>query len=414
MPNIRLSVDYYNNIERAKFQGFPNVNILNELVDRNISIPKDEFLTYMLFTDQDDNYEGYRDYFEISYNINNRIGDLDRFVTFNNGSLQSRVSSSRMHDTRLTEKIGVGQGLCVVNKIHSLTAADWKKIPETNQHSTFDFTLKASTGNNYIQVENKGSIVGDNTDNRLVRHHYSGSYGILGKKTFVRAEEARLGIVPHGNLFYGTIGVLDENITSIAKVWLVDPPALEIMMDPQKYKLLARLHYYLDEFRKIGVREKIIKALKLRIDQITYSEDYLEYDKVQLDYKYPYPFHFFMERNNFAAFNTNEAFGRIFVVNRHQKNVPFLIAFPKALMRMIILQDFNGIINYEYISSFMKEDVQVFIQLKDIDIFDNQLSDNFKFVFNERSKYYQAVYFGKISHTNDGKIFGILDNNKIY
>ncbi len=265
MAIINLSLEYYDAAQQTLFQGFPNATQLNTLVQNVIAIDKANFLAYMMFTEQMDK-NGFRTYNDLQRRIQNRLGDIDDFLSFNNGSVQSKMTALEMMQPAFTERIGVTLGLCVINKIHGLTAADWKKIDETrgrNAHPTFDFEFPiASTGTTFIQAENKGSIVTDNTlQNASVQNHYN---GIKIKKDYVRAEEAKKQIYIHQNLYYGTIGVLDSRANGIGKVWLVDPPAFEIEMEPRKYKLLARLHYYLDEFKNIGVKGRIIKALETR------------------------------------------------------------------------------------------------------------------------------------------------------
>ena len=119
-----------------------------------------------------------------------------------------------------------------------------------------------------------------------------------------------------------------------------------------------------------------------------------------------------MDGKMFAAVDNNEAFGRIFIVDRNKNNYPYLIAFPKALMRIIVLQNFNSILKYEYNPDFISEDVQVLmrIRLKDIEL--SRLPSNMEFILNERRKYLEATYWGKVSHTNDGRIFGLLEKGK--
>lgn len=411
MQSINLSVEYYDTAQRTLFQGFPNATTLNNLVQNGITISRDEFLSYMMFTEQMDR-NGFRTYSDLQGRIQSRLGDIDDFLSFSNGSVQARIIGNDMMQIGFTERIGVALGLCVVNMIHGLTTADWKKIPTApgrKGHPTFDFEIPiASTGANFIQAENKGSTITDNSQqNNSVQAHYS---GIQGKKKYVRKEEQQRHIPIHQNLFYGTIGVLDNRENSIAKVWLVDPPAFGIEMEPKKYKLLARLRYYLDEFKNIGVKDKIIKALIKRIEEIENSSEYLKFDNVPLDYKYPRAYHLFMDGKMFAAVDNNEAFGRIFIVELKQNVLPFLIAFPKALLRIIILQNFDSILNYEYSPDFISENVQVLMRLGDKDLVEQKLPVNLKFILNERKKYYESTYFGKVSHSTDGRIFGLLNN----
>jgi len=413
METLKLSLEFFNLEQQKLFQSFPNAIILNTLDREGITISKDEFLANMMFTEQMDR-DGFRTYNELRSRIKHRLGDIDDFLSFNNESVQVRIIGNDLMQTGLTERIGVSLGLCVVNKIHGLTAADWKKIPTVpgrNGHPTFDFEISiASTGTSFIQTENKGSAIACNSlKTGSVRAHYN---SIQGKKDYVRKEETKRNIPKHQNFYYGTIGVLDNNKNSIGKVWLIDPPAFEIEMEPEKYKLLARLRYYLDEFKNIGVNIKIIEALEKRIKEIDDSSQYIKFDNVPLDYKYPRAFHLFMDGKMFAAVDNNEAFGRIFIVEHNKNSFPYLIAFPKALMRIIILQNFNSILEYEYNPDFISEDVQVLMRIGIEDLESNKLPLNIKFILNERRKYFEATYWGKVSHTNDGRIFGLLEESK--
>lgn len=412
MPNLNIDIAYYNDEQRNLFQGFPTANALNQIVQNGITITEDEFLAYMMFMDQDDNYTGYRTYAELRDLISSRLGDLHNYISYNNNSVQSIVPPERMHNARFTERIGISLGLCLINKIYGFTAADWKKIPETTLNSTFDFEIPvASTGTNFIQVENKGCIVDDNSYKRPT---VSSRYGeIKVKKDYVRDEERKKQIPIHQNLYYGTIGVLDNRPNSNAKIWLVDPPAFEIEMEPRKYKLIARLRYYLDEFKNIGVKKKITDALERRIKEIEASKDYNQFNFVKLDDKFPVSggYYLYMEGNVFANVDTNEAFGRVFLIEDKQTIVPYLLAFPKAIMRLIVRQDFESILNYNYNPDFMKDSISVLIRFTKSEYFEMNLSEKLNFVFNEKSRFFETVYFGKVNHTSDGRIFGVITNN---
>lgn len=414
MPYLKIDIAYYNDEHRALFQGFPNSNAINQIVQNGISITEDEFLAYMMFTWQMD-VNGFRTYAELRALVQNNLGAVNQLLSFNNGSIQARVIGNDLMQTGYTERIGVSLGLCLLNKIHNLTAADWKKIPTApgrNGHPTFDFDIPiASTGNNFIQGENKGSAVADNSiQNNSIEAHYS---SIIRKKKYVREQEAQLQIPIHQNLYYGTIGVLDNRPNSNAKIWLVDPPAFEIEMDPKKYKLIARLNFYLDEFRNIGVKKRITEALEERIKEIEFSKDFMQLNFKKLDDRFPVSggYYLYMQGNVFANVDTTEAFGRVFLIEAKQTIIPYLLAFPKALMRLIVRQDFESILNYEYNPDFMKESIPVLIRFNKSEYFERNLNEKLNFVFNEKSRFFEAVYFGKVNHTSDGRIFGALNSS---
>lgn len=415
MSDIRIDIGFYNSTQRELFQGFPNAERINGIVREGITITEDEFLAYMMFPWQMD-LAGFRSYAELRNQVQDNLGAVNQLLSFNNGSVQANVIGNDLMQTGYTERIGVSLGLCLMNKIHNLTAADWKKIPTMpgrNGHPTFDYEFPiASTGTGFIQSENKGSAIENNTDQRgTVERHYN---SILEKKEYVRNEEAKQQIQLHQNLYYGTIGVLDNRPNSNAKIWLVDPPSFEIEMEPRKYKLIARLRYYLDEFKNIGVKKKITDALEKRIKEIEASKDYNQFNFLKLDDKFPVSggYYLYMEGNVFANVDTNEAFGRVFLVEDKQTIIPYLLAFPKAIMRLIVRQDFESILNYEYNPDFIKDNISVLIRFAKPEYFEMNLSEKLNFVFNEKSKFFETVYFGKVSHTSDGRIFGALKNER--
>jgi hypothetical protein len=412
MPELKIDIAYYNEQQRTLFQGFPNSNAINQIVQNGITISEDEFLAYMMFTWQMD-FNGFRTYNELSELVQNNLGAVNKLLSFNNGSIQAREIGNNLMQTGYTERIGVSLGLCLLNKIHNLTAADWKKIPTVpgrKGHPTFDFEISiASTGNNFIQCENKGSAVTDNSiQNFSIVAHYS---SIERKKTYVRSQEEKNQNQIHQNLYYGTIGVLDNRANSTAKIWLVDPPPFEVEMEPRKFKLLARLSYYLNEFKKIGVKRRIIEALEIRIIEIEEAKDYNQFNFKKLDDRFPENggYNLYMEGRMLASIDTNEAFGRIFLIEDKKRVAAYLIAYPKTIMRLILRQDFEAILDYSYSSGFMKENVQVFMRISKSDFVKYKMQENLKFIFNERNRFFEAIYFGYVNYTSDGRIFGILN-----
>jgi hypothetical protein len=415
MTVIQLSIEYYNETQQHSFRSFPNIEYLDNIVKNGIAISKDEFLAYMMFTEQMER-DGFRTYTELQNRIQRRLGDIEDFLSFNNSSIQSKFNGIEMMQAGFTERIGVALGLCVINKIHRLTAADWKKIPEVpgkKGHPTLDFELPvASTGTSFIQVENKGSVTeNNNRKGSSIQNHYN---KIQQKKSYVRQQEADLQIPIYKNLYYGTIGILDGRTDSKAKVLLIDPPAFEIDMEHSKYKLIARLRYYLDEFNTIGIKETITRPLENRISEIMNSDNYLNYSNIPLvssRFSDSVSFYLNTDSNTEAIVDTNEAFGRFYEIESEEKPALYVIAFTKAILRMIIRQDFDGVLNYTYEPNFINENVTILLRSKEpIEQF--MSSEEIRFRLNERGKgrrrYYEATYYGRISHDSSGRIFGII------
>lgn len=360
MEMIDVSVKYYNKTEENLFLKYPNLIELKQLTDKVVSIKKSDLLSYMIFTEQKD-IAGFATFLELNNRVEKRLGDIDDYLTFTNRSVQSKFIGACM-DNNLTERLGVGLGLSVLNQLHNLTEADWKRIPEVpgpRGFKTLDFEISlASDGASYISVENKGSTVEDNLRKPSnISHHYS---SIKNKKISIN-----ITTTSHLSLHYGTIGVLDNKKDSIARVWLVDPPSTEIRMDPYKYKLLARLHYYLDEFRNIGIRKRILDALENRITEISNRQDYLSLNNIPLLERIRDSENFYIDnRNSFVAIDTNEAFGKFFTIQIKQNPFLFILAYPKSIIKAIVRQNFNEIIKFNYNPSFLNENIGILLRAK--------------------------------------------------
>jgi hypothetical protein len=335
--DLKLSVDYYNAAEKLLFQSYPNFASLSDILNREFSISKAEFVSYMMFTEQADE-DGWRTYPELKDRVQNRLGDIDDILDFSKGSIQSKQSSQRMNASKMTERIGVSLGINVVNKFHGLTEADWAITDDVyidgKRIKDFDYEIPlASDGTKFIQVENKGTVNDDNSyKTPSVSDHYS---SIKGKKSSILAREQSQGIPRNQNIYYGTIGVLDSQNT--AKVWLVDPPAFEIEWNPIKYKLISRLIYYSKLFSEIGIHNRFQVALDKRINQLFTAKDIYEFNLVPLDVSlktYTY-----IKYNNFVNINNNEAIGTFFFIN---SNEVFLLALTKVIIRLVLLQNFDG------------------------------------------------------------------------
>lgn len=259
--SLQLSVNYYNDEEAKLFKAYDNYTVIDQMIRHNLLISEDEFKSYMLFTEYADE-DGWRTYRDLADRVQHRLGDIEDFLDFSQGSIQTKMSSTRMNDSRMTERIGVSLGLSVVNKFHCLTEADWAITPNVyiggKRVKDFDCQIPmASDGSRFIQVENKGSINDDNNyKTSSVSNHYS---SIKGKKESILDKEKIQGIARHQNIYYGTISVLDNHNT--AKVWLVDPEAYNVNWDPKKYKLISRLIYYAKLFEEIGININIQNQL---------------------------------------------------------------------------------------------------------------------------------------------------------
>lgn len=405
--SLQLSVNYYNDEEAKLFKAYDNYTVIDQMIRHHLLISEDEFKSYMLFTEYADE-DGWRTYRDLADRVQHRLGDIEDFLDFSQGSIQTKMSSTRMNDSRMTERIGVSLGLSVVNKFHCLTEADWAITPNvyigSKRVKDFDYQIPmTSDGSRFIQVENKGSINDDNNyKTSSVSNHYS---SIKGKKESILDREKAQAIARHQNIYYGTIGVLDNHNT--AKVWLVDPEAYNVDGNPKKYKLISRLIYYAKLFEEIGINKNIQEELHERIDQILNSHDYTKYNNKTLKANQGVRYGL-IQTKNFVSINYGEIFGSFFFIKRDNIVQPFVVAMPKALINIIISQNFNEILKYEYQNYEMSDKVTVELSLKLNQTKEDSEYIEQKFVLDKKKKRYHYQSYQQVSYTSSGRIFGVI------
>lgn len=408
MP-LQLSVDYYNEEEAKLFKAYDNYTVIDRMIQHNLVISEDEFKSYMLFTEQA-NENGFRTYQELKDRVQHRLGDIDDYLDLVGGTITTKKSSERLSNTGMTERIGVSLGLNVINKFHGLTEADWAITPNVyiggKRMKDFDYQISmASDGSRFIQVENKGSIVDDNSYKRsTVSNHYS---SIKGKKESILDREKALSIARHQNIYYGTIGVLDD--CNIAKVWLVDPEAYNEIWDPKKYKLISRLVYYAKLLKEVGLHNNIQIALENRIDRLLSIEDYKSLNNIPLELKKGIPVNF-LQSKYIVTINYTEAIGSFFLIESKNEIQQFVIATPKSLVNLIIAQDFEKILNYEYNNDEMNDKVTIGLETKLSQTLEEFDYSQLGFVLNEKRKRYYLQSYQPINHIKSGRIFGMVNS----
>lgn len=407
--NLKVSVEYYNEKEKKLFKAYPNNRQIDELVNKDVKISKDEILSYMMFTEQGDE-EGWKTYSELKERVNYRLGDVDEYLNFTNDSIQAKRSSEKMSASNMTERIGVSVGINVINKLHGLTEADWAITKNTYldgkrvKDFDYEYPKTASDGSKYILIENKGTV---NDDNKLKSSSVSKHYkSIKDKKEDILKREALQGIKRHENIYYGTITVLDND--NVAKVWLVDPNANSMDWEPKKFKLISRLLYYFEIFKEIGIDKKIVSSLEERIKKILDSDNINVFDKKHLELGRI--FYQFIRSSNFVSINNSYALGTFFQVKNQIEGDVFIVAIPKALIKLIISQDFDQILKYDFNDSDFNDKVSIELSSK-FDVFEEEFKvSKTDFVFDERKKKYIYQKYQNIKFTSSGRIFGTINS----
>jgi len=253
-PTVRVDVDFYDAAEQSAFKrglAWPTLQAL----PAPINVSTADLCAYYLYYKLRPGITGFGSHSDLASVWVQALEEFRGQVEFASGSL--RLLSHVGMSTGTTERLGEAFGLAVTSALHGLHPADWHRIPKA-QHKTLDFTQppSASTGQVVIELETKGSAVGDNKlkPSNVGKHRAS----IQGKKAVIPAGSLATGI------HYGTISVLGDAPASVVRCWLVDPPA-ESIEDPERYKVIARLSYIADLLSFLGSRSPIAIALRNRI-----------------------------------------------------------------------------------------------------------------------------------------------------
>lgn len=275
---IKIDVEYYDSTEKVKLENYISADLIKSVAGHTIEIPTVDFLTYYIFYKKTPGKEGFSTFDDLSKRFSDSLTELDGYFTFDDGSLRTNVGENYT-DTATSERIGEAIGLSVVNEIHGLNRADWNKIDEIRgaaPKKTFDYEYEyevGSDGKNIIHIENKGSLVNDNSRKPpSISNHKS---NIVTKKVKIRADKS----YPYpSNLMYGTIGAIDSEKKRNAKCWLLDPDPEEIDIDPMKLRLLNRYDYLLNIILMISPRSHLTTALTNRFHDLAAIKDYQALD----------------------------------------------------------------------------------------------------------------------------------------
>lgn len=156
---IAVEVDYFDERAKAELSSYPTHAEIADIAGKTTHIATGEILTYFLFHKPRLHGDGLSHYQSLTKEQYSAIAMLDRYVEPNGTSLciatESRVG------TYIPEYLGEAVGLAMINRLHGMTEADWKRIEQEHGRRaapTFDYEheLKASDGKSIIQLEAKG------------------------------------------------------------------------------------------------------------------------------------------------------------------------------------------------------------------------------------------------------------------
>lgn len=408
---ITVDVSYYNNAERQELLKYPSAKEIEKIVSEGLMIPTAEFLTYYLYKRKRSGSSTYNDYESISKMIYKSLEDLDGFVVFNRTSI---CTHEEVHTQRedVSEHIGEAVGLSIVSHLHRLINADWDPIPEHKGRgalNTFDYQI-ASDGNQFIQVECKGSSVEDNR--QLSKNIYSHKSDIKTKKSDILKLEDQEQYPYSASLRYGTITAVDRRRDGNVKCWLVDPQPKDTQYQPRQFRLLARMQFLYEWISFISPRSQFAASLATRIAALKRLRDPFELDGVPLYRADGKSF----DKSSHNELGQNHAF---FANKSHILDEPsggivlqlsdyelFFIGITENLVALASSQNFDSILSFKSDTKSLKKNVECIISKGRFKKF--HLAPSISYYRSEKNDYVRFQMTGQIHYNNSGLVFGSL------
>ncbi len=326
---MKFQVSYYNDNHTAKLLKHKYFHKIERLINQGLDVDDDEFVIYSIFREQK-NYPGWRTYQELKNHLPYRIDSFRKYFDISSGTLRARFPS-KAFDLIQTESSGVAASLLLVNRIYDLHEADWQRIP-IGKRKSLDFEL-ASNGTEYIQVEAKGTVFD------YGQHPNTGSQ----KSSIEAKKEAQRKTNPSNTSFFGVITAIPHHHAVSSQCLLLDPPADDVVEDPKKYQLLARLYFYAEYLRTIS-RSNLVMALMNRIQDIQLSERYLDFDGIPLLNTYGERLKVPPASIYNKSFVNYKMAGNVFPISRTEF---FYSAISLEVYRLIVNQNFDDIRSYK-------------------------------------------------------------------
>lgn len=403
LPNsLTVNVDYYDDEQKKKFKKNKYPLKIGSLVSESVSINTNEFLTYLLFTEQKD-APGFRTFTDFRKRMPKSLALIDGYLQFDGKKMISSHDPKDM-DKNLTERLGVAMSLSILNKIHNLTEADWKLIEIKTSEKSLDFYYVSVEKNEYIQVEAKGSTTKDNKKKANASNQKADIDD--KKKAEERKEDHRIN--KYKTYTYGVISVLDNKIGSMPQVWLIDPLSESLITPPRKFKLLTRLQFYWRSLRAISPSSILLHALINRIETLETLDNYNDLDKsILLDRKGK---EMIIHSRSFptkSVIGRNRIIGRIYPYD--EKHI-YYMGFPRELFVLLIEQNFKKIIEYRYIKKKTKSRMTVKCRIRSDQNKRYMIPPNIDFEFiDKKEEYIEFKLEGDLYESTSGRVFGLLD-----
>ncbi len=265
---ITLDVNFYDDDEASLFRESGVFDQLEGLIENGMTIDPRELLSRSMFMEQKDE-PGWRTRTELQNRCLGRIAQFEDYYDVGSGTLVARFPSGQM-GTENIERMGVASAIAAMDTAFGTHKADWERLL-VSVEKDLDFQV-ASTGEHYIVVEAKGSVV-DRVDVKMQsipKHKKS----IKAKKQVQRKRRPQ-------DILIGTITAITRKPDVHSRIWLIDPPLPRPFDDPFRFKLLARLRFYGKLIAHIG-RHHMLVALATRIRALEQLHDVSVLDRAPL------------------------------------------------------------------------------------------------------------------------------------
>jgi hypothetical protein len=398
-----VKVDFYDDDQKELFKKNNYPLKVDSIVSEKVAINTNEFLTYLLFTEQK-KAPGFRTFTDFRKRMPKSYELIRDYLEFDEEKMRTRFIGKEM-DKNLTERIGVALSLCTLNKIHNLMEADWKLIPISSTEKTLDFYYVAVENNEFIMVESKGSTAENNQEKSTSISNQKRS--IEEKKKAVEFNNKNR-LSNYKALAYGIISVIDNRKDTLPQVWLVDPFAEPLEMEPRKFKLLARLYFYWRSLRAISPSSTLLHALINRIETLETIDNYVDLDgSILLDRKGK---EMIIQPSSFSTksvIGNNKIIGRVYPFDN---NHLFFMGFPFNVSELLVNQNFKEIIDYKEEFTKMKSRMSVTCRIRSNKKKLYQLPDSIRCIFiDKKEEYVEFELKGDLYSLSSGRVFGLLD-----
>jgi len=402
--SVDVRVDFYDEEERHALLATPTAPLFAGLPSL-LHLPTTDLCAYYLYYKRRPGISGYSSHDDMVRQWTQALVEFDGQVKFSSSSLH--LTSATNMSSGTTERLGESIGLSTISKLHGLHQADWTRIPITKTRRTLDFQhiWTASDGKQFVQLETKGSATNDN-DHKTpsVCNHKA---KIKEKKIQATNEERRKGIL------YGTIAVLDDRPDSVARCWLVDPPA-DVPDNPHRFKILTRLTYIADLILFLAGRSALSASLQTRLAALSALPDIAPLDRVPLrkgnGTDYPETIFDFRGSHNpwfvgKSVVSDGPAGGQVYMVD--SEHVMF-IGLREELVVCATQQDFSTIEQYSFPAGTIPKTVECVVPAGRFKgEFDPiiQVPDNLR---SAGGGYVRFNLRGHLHYTQSGLVIGIL------